>query len=86
MHIEGMTLAEFMTLEELDQAQAARRFGVNQSTISRVVKHGRASVDVALQIEEISGGKISAETLSPHVAAIRARPARSRKRSQDQAA
>lgn len=66
-----MTLEEYMKLEGLTETAIADRVGVSQPHIGRIRKRQRRpSPELALKIESLTGGKVSAASLNPDVALI----------------
>lgn len=73
----GMQIADFRRdVLKLSQGEFARRLGLaSKSHISEIEKINRCSPKIALEIERISAGAISAAEISPAVALVRAEDA-----------
>lgn len=66
-----MNLTDFMVREGLNQTTLAEKLAIKQSSVSRILDRNRASVDVALRIEALTNGEITADALNAEVAAVR---------------
>ena len=58
-----MTLGEWMDDRGLNQCQAADYLGIDQTTVSRIVRGQRCSDDVKIRIIEKTEGKVTANDL-----------------------
>lgn len=67
-----MKIAELRKRLDLTQEQFAQRVGLSsKSSVSELEASERASIRVALEIEKLSEGAISAEHLNSEVALVR---------------
>lgn len=48
MHFDELEALRLSNLEDLDQEQTARRMGVSRATVSRILKHARKKITLAL--------------------------------------
>lgn len=69
MNLLDMQLAEFRAAEGISLEDLARRIGIRSKSYLSEVERGRpASLKVALKIERISDGRVTAASLCPDAA------------------
>lgn len=64
-NIGAMRLARWLARTGTTQAELARRLGITQGRVSQIVAGAAPSLDLAMKIEAVTGGKVPASALAP---------------------